>query len=106
MNFLRKLKALIKLSSTRGLYLPIAYDGPRKPPSARLFFTHVSFYIAALSVILLHAKIELLTASITAICFFALCTVLYMLRDLRKAKLDLDDKEIELESSDEGSKNE
>jgi predicted glycosyltransferase involved in capsule biosynthesis len=98
MSFSGKLKAVVKLSGTRGLYLPLAYDHA-KPASARLFFAHVSFYIASTSVIALHFSSSLLSASITAILFFLLCTVLYMLKDLTKAKFDLDDRSVDLESS-------
>jgi hypothetical protein len=97
----RKLKALLKLSGTRGLYFPLAFDGLKQAPSARLLFAHVSFYIAALSVVALHLNSSLLTATITAILFFLLCTVLYMLRNLTKAKFDLDDKSVDLESGPE-----
>jgi len=96
-----KLARLLRISGTRGLYMPLAWDGDKKPASARLLFAHISFWVAVISVVALHFWSSILPATTTAILFFMLCTILYMLKNLTKAKVDLDDKSIDLEADAE-----
>lgn len=84
-----------------GLRLPGAYDNKTGKASVTLMFSWISFAIAAISVIMLHFKQFDATATWTAIGFWVMGTVLYMLRKLQKVKFDADDKEIELDAGDE-----
>lgn len=83
-----------------GIRFPYAHDTQRKEASASLFFVYIAFYVAIVSIIVLHNKLELLTATVTAIGFFALCMVFYMLRKINKVKADLDDKSFELDNDE------
>jgi hypothetical protein len=83
----------------KGLPLPHAYDPVPKVPSFRLLAAYLSFLLALGSNIALHFfAIE--TATWTAIVFFAICMVFYMLKRLTKASIDLDDKSVSLESDE------
>lgn len=98
---MEKIKQFFKFGAEKGLYFPYAFDAERKVPSATLFFAYISFYIAAISVILLHFNEKLLTATIMTFIFTGMMIVFYMIRKLNKAKIDLDDKSIELDGTEE-----
>lgn len=83
----------------QGIKFPHAHE-PAPPQSFRLFCAYVSFITAWLSVIVLHFK-PVEVACWTAIGFFAICMVFYMLKKLTKASIDLDDKSIALEGDNE-----
>lgn len=70
-------------------------DDNQKPPSSRLHFTHVSFYIAAACVIFNAAQ------SWTAIAFFTICCVLYMFKEIDKFKFSAKDQTVEVEDTSE-----
>jgi hypothetical protein len=91
------IKDTLRKIAENGLRLPHAYDYETKKPSFRLLAAYTSFLIACLSVISLHVA-KHTEATLTAIGFFALCMVFYMLKRLTKAKIDLDSKSIELDS--------
>lgn len=90
----------LKKAVNAGLPFPHAYDPVPKQPSFRLLTAYVSFLIATISVIALHFNAGLLVASGVSIAYFALNMVFYMLKKLTKAKIDLDDQQIDLESDD------
>lgn len=97
---IQKLKDLFKFSAEHGLNLPTAYDHQQKGPSVSLLFAHISFFTAIISIcILIHKDINL--GTIAAITFAGLYFIFYMLRKLNKAKIDLDDRSIDLENSEE-----
>ena len=96
MDIKQALKQLIE----RGLPLPHAYDPVPKEPSFRLLAAYVSFVIASISVITLHIWPQTSVATWTAIGYFTLCMVFYMLKKLTSAKIDLDDREISLSSEE------
>jgi hypothetical protein len=84
----------------RGIWVPLAWDGQTKQLSFRLWCASFAFHIAVASVVALHFwPVEI--ASWTAMSLYALTMVFYMLQALTKAKIDLDDKSIELEDSSE-----
>lgn len=97
---LEQIKSFMKFGAEKGLYFPFAYDSEHQRPSATLFFAYISFYIAIFSLIILHFKLELLTATIMAFVFNGLMIIFYMIRKLTKAKIDLDDKSIELDNDE------
>ena len=86
-----------------GIKFFYAYDAAEKKASSTLFYAYITFYLAVASVIALHFSDKLLTASIAALVFWATAVVFYMIRKLNKAKVDLDDKSIELENNEKDS---
>lgn len=95
-----KLKELFKFSAERGLNLPAAYDHQQKGPSSSLLFAHVSFFIASVSIMILMYK-DINLGTVAAMLFSGLYFIFYMLRKLNKAKIDFDDKSIDLENNEE-----
>lgn len=97
---LEKLKELINKAAESGLKFPFAYDPVQKQPSVTLLFVYITFIMAATSSIALNFTESTLTASLVAICFWALAFIFYRLRRLDKVKIDLDDRSIELENKE------
>lgn len=82
----------------KGMPVLMAWDAQTKQLSFRLWCAWVAFHAALLSVIALHFwPVEV--ATWTTIGFYVVTMVFYMLKTLTKAKIDLDDKSIELEDS-------
>jgi Ca2+/Na+ antiporter len=82
---------------TEGIKFPLAFDGA-KPASARLLFSHVSFWIA--SVLLVMNKEQ----TWTAIAFFSICTLLYMFKEVDKFKFSAKDQTVEVEDTQDEEK--
>lgn len=106
MKILSSIIAFYNKLSEEGIKLPFVYDAATKQPSITLMFAYVTFVLALVSTILLHIFDSLLNATITSICFWVIAYVLYRIRKLDKAKIDLDDKSIEFsgDGEDEGEK--
>ncbi len=92
---------IIKNWSERGIKLPYAYDAISEKPSITLLFNWLYSVALLISIIALHQAETPLTASLFTLGVWALSTIFYMLRKLTSAKVDLDDKSIELENTDE-----
>ena len=101
MGIISKIKDLFKASSESGLHLPFVYDPTEKGPSITLLFPYVTFAVAIIGNIALFFKPDLLNAAIFSVMFWVIAMVFYRLRKLDKLKIDLDDKSIELEGSDD-----
>lgn len=83
-----------------GVMVPLARDPALNKPSVTLLLMYVANVLAIISLIILHFKAEA-TVATSATCIYAvICTVLYMFRQLTKAKFDLDDKSIELDNEE------
>lgn len=95
------IKSALKSALQQGLKLPHAYDPVPKQPSFRLLTAYISFVLATASVVALHIWDSLFVATCTAICFFVINMIFYMLKKLSSAKIDLDDKSIELSDNTE-----
>ena len=89
--------------SLDSLNLPHAYDPATKKPSFRLLTAYVSFALTIISLVLLHIWPNLLVATSMSMLFACLNMIFYMLKKLSRAKIDLDDKEISLDSESEKS---
>lgn len=83
-----------------GIKFLYAFDSERKSASSTLFYCYVSFYFVLASLIALHFKSELLTATAVTITFFSICMIFYRLRKIDKLKVDLDDKSLEVENNE------
>ena len=94
----KKLKEFWEKSSSRGLYLPKAHDPIPDKPSVTLLAFYMMLMLAFTSLIALHFKGELLVATTMTLLAWAMSFIFYKIRRLDKAKLDLDDKSIELDS--------
>ena len=92
---------LLEKSNKEGLPLPLAHDGATGKPSVTLFFVYLSNILAIASLITLHIAADKITASIMTCIYAITWVILYMFRALQKAKIDFDDKSIELEGEDD-----
>jgi hypothetical protein len=94
-----KIKRFFEYAAAHGLNLPAAYDKDKDGPSMSLFFAYLAFFCTLILIVTLSIQnIEL--GVLASIIYSTLQTVFYLLRRLSKAKIDLDDKAIELEGSD------
>ena len=83
-----------------GVRVPLVYDPVSKAPSVTLMFAVVTFWIAVASLVGLHFKPTWLVPCITAICWWALATILYMIRKITKAKFDVQNKSFSVENDE------
>lgn len=81
------------------------HDPITKKPSITLMFPYFSFILMMVGLGLL-LKENTLYGAIGAGIVWLLATILYLLRKLTKAKVDLDDKSIELENEDDDDEKE
>lgn len=95
------IKELLEKWNQEGLPLPMAKDSAQNKPSATLLFAYISFFLASFLITYLFFKGENTTATTLAITMAITYTILYMIRALHKAKIDLDNKSIDLESEEE-----
>jgi hypothetical protein len=96
-----KFKAFLEFASKNGMWLPMAREEPEGKPSFTLLCVYATFVIMACSLIALHIWPDRFVATCTTICAWVLAMVFYRLRKLTKAKVDLDDKSIELDGGDD-----
>ena len=94
------LRSLWSRWGTEGIKIPFIYDPASKQPSITILFPYVLFWIACISLVLLHIFPGMTIATWTSIGFWAMATVLYMFRKLQKAKFEVGGKSITLESGD------
>jgi len=97
---MNKLFKLWEKWSTKGLHFPYAHDPVSKKPSITLMFPYITFVTSVISLILLHIWPSLIIATSVSIFFWAISVVFYMLRKLSKAKIDLNDQTIDLDSGE------
>lgn len=95
-----KIKASFEFAATRGWNLPAAFDSEKQGPSTSLFFSHLANILALLSIIFLLIK-DTFNGTIMAIIYSSLMLVFYLMRRISKFKVDLDDRSIDLQSSEE-----
>jgi hypothetical protein len=86
----------------RGFSVPIIRDPLTDQPSITLSFPYIAFFLAVYSVVKLLEQ-DVLYGAIAGVSLWLMATVLYMIRKLNKVKLDIDDKEIELDGGDNES---
>lgn len=78
---------------------PFAIDKVNKKPSVTLFFAYVSFMLAIVIVVYLTYR-DVLAGSVAALMLFFGSLLMYRLRRLDSFSIDLDDKEIKVNSGD------
>lgn len=74
-------------------------DPQTEKPSVTITFAYIFFIATLISIFFLHKNPEQLTATIVTVLCWAAATIFYMVRKINKAKIDLNDQSIELESS-------
>lgn len=92
---LDKLKALLK----DGIDVPLMKDDGK--PSIIFTFAYTTFILAVIAEIYFMIKGDPLAATATGIIFWAIAVVFLRIGKLDKVKFDLDDKSIDLESSED-----
>lgn len=97
---LTQFKEFFKFAAKNGLYFPAAYDKASNGPSVSLLFSHLAFYMASVIIIFLSIK-DINLGTLAAITQSTLMLVFYLLRRLKKASFDLDDKSINLEGDED-----
>jgi hypothetical protein len=95
---LEKLLKILESFNTPGVKLPFAYDPATKKPSISLLTMYSVLVLAIVSNIFLILK-DVETGTYTAIVFWCLATVFYMMRKLTSVKIDVDDRSIALENN-------
>lgn len=98
------IKEFFKEASEHGLNFPYANDATNKVPSVTLFFAYLTFILGYVGVVCLMIK-DIYLGSVMGLVFWATSVIFYLLRKLSHAKIDLDDKSIDLQSSDEQTTN-
>lgn len=83
-----------------GLTLWYAYDPISQKPSVTLFMAYISFILACASLIALQFALVSVVATGMAFVFNVLMVVFYLIRTLNKAKIDIENKSLELEGGD------
>lgn len=101
---MQKLKEIWTNWCIVGAKLPFLHDPTTDKPSITLGLLYLTSVVMIGSLLVLHIKSELLTATLTSIMVWILAYVMYRLRKLDSFRLDLDDKEIQLNGSDEEDK--
>jgi len=97
------MKEFWKSLSTNGIHVPFIFDGETGKPSITLMFAYVTFVLAVISLVALHFRSELLTATITSITFWAVAVVLYRMRKIDKLKFNLEERSVEVGAEDNNS---
>lgn len=80
--------------------LPAAYDKVQDGPSVTLLFSHLSFCLTFTAIIFLLIK-DITIGTITAMIFWVIATVFYLIRRLKTFKADLDDRSIEFDGGED-----
>jgi len=83
----------------RDFRLPLLYDSAVKKPSLTGLFAYIAFILASASVIAYHFQASLFLPCVVTILFWLLAVILYMIRHLNKAKIDLEHRTLDLEDS-------
>lgn len=92
--------------SEEGLRLPFLFDASTKQPSITLGLLYIASLLMFGSLIALHLDSALISATLVTMLVWVLAFVFYKMRKIDKLKLDLQNKQIDLEdnSSDEPPK--
>jgi len=84
--------------SEEGVRVPVAYSPAAGKPSVTLLLVHLSSWASIASLAFLHWRDDKWIPTAGVLIWWAMCMVFYLMRTLQKFKVDLDDKQIELES--------
>ena len=93
-------KQLIRDANEKGIAFPLARDSVSKGPSSTLYFTYMTFMLAFVANICLLVH-DVVVGTYVAIGFWALALVFYLMRRIDTFRVDIDDGEVMLKSSEE-----
>ncbi len=97
-------KSAIKRWAKEGMYWPFVHDPTSSQPSVTLMFFYIGFAMAMTAVgassVLMLIKGDYLTATFMPVVMVLMGFIFYRLRHLDKVKVDLNDQEFELSSSE------
>lgn len=96
-----KLRQLWDRWSEKGLKLPFMHDPVEGKSSITIFFPYATFALSVISLIALHFRASLVIATWTSIGVWVISMILYMIRKIQKAKINLESKSIDIESDDD-----
>jgi hypothetical protein len=97
---LDNIRTWVDKKGREGIRFWYALDVTTGKPSITLFMSYVSFILACGSLIALHFRESLLTATAMSFVFTGMMIVFYMIRSLNKASINLKDKSINLENNE------
>ena len=97
---MQKLKEIWTAWCTTGIHWPYLFDPTTNQPSITLGLLYITSLLMIGSLIGLHIKDDLLTATLTSIMVWILAYVMYRLRKLDSFKINLEEKSIELDGDD------
>lgn len=101
-NLLSKIKEQFKEWNQVGMRIPVASDNGT--PSITMLFTYVSFLAVLLSLIYLHVYPDKPVPTLISILAWSISLLIYRIRKIDKVSIDLDDKSIEIEGSENNEK--
>lgn len=78
--------------------LPLLLDTSTNKNTLTGLFAYVAFILACLSVIAYHFRANLFVPCTVTISFWLIAVILYMIRHLNKAKIDLEHRTLDLEN--------
>jgi hypothetical protein len=87
-----------------GIRVPFAHSGASGKPSVTLLLLYISSLAVLASLFLLHWRPSLWEPTAMTIVWWSLSVVFYLMRNLQKFKVDLDDKSIEMHSEKKDEK--
>lgn len=96
----QEIKQLIRDANEKGIAFPLARDSVTKKPSSTLYFTYMTFTLAFIANICLIIR-DVFIGTYVAIGFWALALVFYLMRRIDTFRVDIDDGEVMLKSSEE-----
>jgi hypothetical protein len=100
-----KILEFVKSWSEKGLDLPFFRAVIDNKISITLWFAYISFIIMIASLIGLHFKPNFLIPTTITIVVWVIATIFYLIRRIHKAKLDFNNKSLELESPSNNNSN-
>lgn len=89
-------KILLEEWDTKGVSVPLMYDPVADKASITILFPYISFWMTCVSLVALHFYPAMWPATIGCGSLWLVSMILYMIRKLSKAKIDFDDKTLEL----------
>lgn len=95
------LSGLLRKWCIEGTNVPYFKDPATGKPSLSTVFPYVTFVMAVISVVALHFRPSLFVATGTTLMFWSVSVIFYKFRGFSKAKVDLDDKSLEVEGTPE-----
>jgi hypothetical protein len=102
---LEKLNKIYKYLTEKGIPMPLGYDPVSKKPSITITFAHFTFTIAVFAVFRYLNNMCNIMQVLVCIMFWSMSTVFYLIRQINKAKFNLQQQSFEFEGGDGNQNN-